>query len=249
MDPDQSIAGRSVLVTGASSGIGRATAERFAAAGADVALLARNADALDRLAADLEAEYGVRIIAVPADVSDESAVTDAVKTTVAEGKRLDSVVVSAGVGHGAGAIDELDTTDYREVMGTNVDGAFFVTRATLPHLRESSGSLVFVGSYAGQYPYPKNPVYGASKAWLASFAKSVEAQAGADGVAVTLVNPGGVRTGFSFGDGMTQAERYEEGTAIEPEEIAATIVFATTAGPGTTLSQVDVYRRNQLSDS
>lgn len=248
MNPDQSISDQSVLVTGASSGIGRATAERFAAAGADVALLARSADAIDTLAANLETEYGVEAIAVPADVSDESAVMNAVETLGKEQDRLNTVVVNAGVGRGAGDIADLDTADYRTMMGTNVDGAFFVTRATLPHLRESSGSLVFIGSYAGQYPYPKNPVYGASKAWLASFAKSVEAQAGADDIAVTLINPGGVRTDFSFGEGMTQKERYEEGTAIEPEEVAETVAFAATAGAGTTLSQADIYRRDQLSD-
>lgn len=248
MDPDKNIAGRSALVTGASSGIGKATAERFAAAGANVALVARSAETLESLADELQDEYGIMAVAAPTDVREEDAVKETVGMATEKFGDLDIVVVSAGVGSGAIDIADLNTEDYRFMMETNTDGAFFVTRAVLPFLRESSGNLVFVGSYAGQHPYPKNPVYGASKAWLHSFSKSVEAQVGADGVAVTLISPGGVRTSFAFGEGNAQEERYREGEAIEPEEVAEIIALSAAAGAGSTLSQADIHRRDQLTD-
>lgn len=239
--------GDAVVVTGASSGIGEATARRFAAEGADVVLAARRAGPLDDLAAELEAE-GVDALAVPTDVREEAEVKELVDRAVDRFGGIDVGVVNAGVGRGATDVADIDTENYRTTMETNVDGAFFTTRALVPHLRDSEGSLVFVGSYAGQYPYPANPVYGASKAWLRSFAHSVEAQVGDDGVGVSLLNPGGVRTSFAFDDGESQAERYETGDAIEPEEVAETIALAAGVGSGATLSEVDIYRRDQLSN-
>jgi NADP-dependent 3-hydroxy acid dehydrogenase YdfG len=232
------------IVTGASSGIGEATAHAFAAEGANVALAARSEGVLKDIAADLKEEYGAETLVVPTDVRDETAVDDLVAETVETFGGLDVLVNNAGLGRG-GEVADLSTEDYRAMMDTNVDGVFYATRAALPHLEASKGNLVFVGSFAGQYPRPGNPVYAATKWWVRGFAHSVEAQAGPDGVGVTVVNPTEVRTEFGGDDGESFAERFEPGEVSEPEEIADAIAFAA-AQDRSTVHEIDVYRRDKF---
>ena len=231
-------------MTGASSGIGAATARALAAEGATVVLAARREDRLRALADDLTASHGVRAVAVPTDVTDEDAVDALVETTVERVGGLDLVVSNAGVASG-GDVAEVSTADYRRTTAVNCDGTFFLTRAALPHLRESDGGhLVYVGSFAGQYPRPFDPVYAASKWWTRGFAKSVDAQVG-DDAAVTVVNPAAVRTEFSV-DGAPFSERFAPGEAVEPEEVADAIVYAATRAPSV-VSELDLYDRDKLS--
>jgi hypothetical protein len=237
--------GRTALVTGASAGIGEATAHALAAAGADVALAARREERLASIATDVESAHGVRAVGVPTDVRDEAAVEHCVDEATSALGGLDVVVVNAGLARGS-SVESMSTDDYRTMMATNVDGAFFTARAALPHLRESTGNLVFVGSFAGQYPRPFNPVYAASKWWLRGFAHSLEADVGSDGVAVTVVNPSEVRTEFGGDYGETFEERFDEGEVTEPEEVADAVVFAAKQD-NSTVSELDLYRRDKFS--
>ncbi len=236
--------GTAALVTGASSGIGEATAHALASRGARVALAARRESRLQEIAADLDDRHGADALAVPTDVRDEAAVEAMVTETVDAFDGLDVVVNNAGIARGSD-VESMSTEEYRAMMDTNVDGVFYATRAALPHLRESEGNLVFVGSFAGQYPRPFNPVYAASKWWTRGFALSVEAAAGDDGVAVTVVNPSEVRTEFGSELGEAFEERFEPGEVTEPEEVAEAIAFAASQ-EGSTVSEMDVYRRDKL---
>ncbi|MGM0606385.1 MAG: SDR family oxidoreductase [Halobacteriota archaeon] len=234
-----------VIVTGASAGIGTETARALAAAGSNLALLARREDRLAELATELTDEYGVETIVLPTDVREEAAVEAAVDRTATEFGGIDVVINNAGLGRGSDVAD-LTTEQYRAMMETNVDGTFFLTRASIPHLVESSGNLVFVGSFAGRYPRPFNPVYAASKWWVRGFAMSVAGQIGEDDVGVSVINPSEVRTEFGSEEGEPFETRFDKGEVTEPEEIADAIVFAASRDRST-VNELDLYRRDKFS--
>jgi len=252
MATDQPLADDVAIVTGASSGIGNATAHALARDGADLALAARREERLGELAAELEADYGVDTLVAPTDVTEEGAVEELVAGTVEAFGRLDLLVNNAGLAHGSSVAD-LSTEEYRTMMDVNVDGCFFATRAALPHLRDSGGTLLFVGSFAGQYPRPGNPIYAATKWWLRGFAHSIAADEGRrtaeesdeSAIAVTVINPSEVRT--EFGDEESLNEAFEEGEVTEPEEVADAIAFAARQ-ERSMVSELDLYRRDKFSN-
>ena len=228
------------IVTGASSGIGRATAEALSAAGADIVLAARSEDRITALADDLETDA----LAVPTDVREEADVKALVASTVDRFGGVDVLVNNAGLGRGS-SVEDLSTDEYRRMMETNVDGMFFTTRAALPHLRESEGTAIFIGSFAGEFPRSFNPVYAATKWWTRGFAKSLSAQAGNE-VAVSIINPSEVRTEFGSEDGESFEQRFDEGEVTEPAEIADAVVFAAEQSPSM-VSELDLFRRDKFT--
>jgi len=234
------------IVTGASSGIGEATARVLAREGANVVLAARREGELRAIANDVADEHGVDAHVVPTDVTDEDEVESLVDATFEEFDGVDVLVNNAGLGRGDD-VEDLSTSEYRQMMDVNCDGMFFATRAALPHLREADGNLVFVGSFAGQHPRPGNPVYAATKWWTRGFAHSVEAAVGEEGVAVTVVNPTEVRTEFGSEDGPAFEDTFDPGEVTEPEEVAEAIAFAARQEAPTTTSEIDVYRRDKFA--
>ena len=245
MATENSLDGRTTIVTGASTGIGAATCRALAAEGANVALAARSEGRLEAMADNLETDHGVETLVVPTDVREESAVERLVSKTVDRFGGIDVLVNNAGLARGSD-VETLATDDYRIMQETNVDGVFYATRAAIPHVRERGGHLIFVGSFAGKYPRPFNPVYAATKWWVRGFAQSVAAQVGDGGVGVTIVNPSEVRSEFETTDGDTFAERFEAGEVTEPEEIAEAIVFAATR-ERSSVTELDCYRRDKFS--
>ncbi|OTE99855.1 SDR family oxidoreductase [Halorubrum sp. SD683] len=235
------------VITGASSGIGEATAHALAERGANVVLVARRREALESVADDVRSEHGVEAVVADGDVRDPATSQAAVEAAVDEFGDLDVAVVNAGVARGSDVATMTDE-EYSVMQETNVDGAFFLTRAALPHLTESEGSLIAVGSFAGEYPRSFNPVYAATKWWVRGFAHSVAAQVGDEGVAVSVVNPSEVRTEFGSEDGEPFEERFEPGSVTEPEEVAEAISFAASR-PGSTAQEIDLFRRDKFADA
>lgn len=239
----ETIDGDKAVVTGASSGIGRETALALARAGVDVALAARREERLEELAERIENETEAEAVVVPTDVRAEDDVDALIETAVDSFGRLDVLVNNAGLVVGQD-VEELPTSEYRAMMETNADGMFFATRAALPYLRDSGGTIVFIGSFAGQYPRSYNPVYAATKWWARGFAQSVAAEAAGD-IAVTTINPSEVRTEIAAQTGKSFEERFDEGEAIEPEEVADAVVFAAEQD-NAMVSELDLYRRDKF---
>lgn len=190
--------GRAVVLTGASSGIGRAMARQLAEQGAWLALAARSTGELDAAAAECRtvgAAAGARAVAVPTDVAVEAECRALVERAVAEFGRLDVLVCNAGISMWA-RFDELrELRGLERIMQVNYFGAVYCTHAALPHLKRSRGQIVAVSSLTGKTGVPTRTGYAASKHAMAGFFDSLRIELADEGVGVTVVYPGFVATG------------------------------------------------------
>lgn len=225
-----SLAGRRVLITGASSGIGAATARAVAQAGGAVALVARRTERITALAEDLGG------VAVPGDVTDTPAVADMVARAVDGLGGLDALVNSAGITR-PGLIADADPADWRAMFDVNVLGLLAVTQAAVPHLRRSeNGSIVNVSSMSGRrVPSPTGGVYAATKFAVHALSESLRQELQSDGIRVTTIAPGFVDTGLfdALEDNETTA-RYRRLSAekgLGPADVARAIVHVLAAPP------------------
>ena len=184
--------GKIALVTGGSSGIGRATALRLASFGVRVAVASRNAEALEEVAGQAKAR-GVEALAVPTDVTDLDRCRRAVETTVAHFGRLDVLLCSAGVSM-RGMFADAEPTALEHVMRVNFFGTLYPTYFAVPHVKRSRGSLVAISSLTGKRGTPSYAIYGASKFAVRGLYDSLRLELAADGVHVGVVSPGFVDT-------------------------------------------------------
>ena len=236
--------GRVVLVTGASSGIGAATARTLAAAGASVALAARRTDRLHVLEDRIESDGG-EALSIPTDVTDEAAIEGMVERTTATFGRLDALVNSAGVMLLA-PVARADPDDWRQMVGVNLLGTMNATRAALPALREGDGGhVVTLSSDATKNPGASFGAYAATKAGVAAFSDSLRAEVADDGVRVTLLEPGATDTELPehVPDEETKADveaLVESMRTLESEDVAAAIRYALAQPPHVNVEELVV---------
>ena len=224
--------GTVALVTGASSGIGAATARTLAAAGASVGLAARRADRLETLATAIEDDGGTAL-AIPTDVTDGAAVEEMVARTAEAFGGLDALVNNAGVMLPA-PVERADPDDWRRMVEVNLLGTMTVTRAALPALRAGDGGhVVALSSDAIQNPSARFGAYAATKAGVVAFADSLRAEVADDGVRVTVVEPGVTDTELpeQVTDEGTKADvetLVASMRALDGEDVAAAVRYALT---------------------
>ena len=214
-----------VLVTGATSGFGAATARRFAQDGARIIAVGRRADRLEALRAELGAD---KVLPVVLDVRDRDAVAKAIASLPAEWSAIDVLVNNAGLARGLGPAQEASLDDWDAMVDTNVKGLMYLTRAVLPGMvARGRGHIVNIGSTAAEFPYPGGNVYGATKAFVRQFSLNLRADLYGTPVRVTDIEPGLVGgTEFSnvrFGDDARAAAVYQGADALTPEDIADAI--------------------------
>ena len=188
----ESLKNKTVLVTGASSGIGKATALRLAKHGAQVALTSRNRDALDQVRQEIEQAGGAALVA-PADVTDAEQVRQAVEAAVARFGKLDILIASAGLSMRA-YFEGSQLEAMERVMRVNFFGALYATHFALPHVKKTKGSLVAVSSLTGKRGIPSYAIYGASKFAIQGLYEALALELARDGVHVGVVSPAFVDT-------------------------------------------------------
>ncbi|MER8529137.1 SDR family NAD(P)-dependent oxidoreductase [Mesorhizobium sp. M0814] len=242
------LAGKVALVTGASSGIGEATAVALAAAGAKVAIAARRADRLEALAARIE-KAGGTALRIQADVTSNDDVTAMVDKVVAEWSRLDILVNNAGVMLLSPAAEAL-LDDWRRMIELNLLALMGVTKAALPHLRSAKGHIVNVSSIAGRVANPGASGYAATKFGVVGFSESLRREVYADKVRVTVIEPGLVRT--ELGDHVTNPaakagldQRLAAMEALTAEDIAAAILYAVSQPPHVNVNEIVIRPTDQ----
>ncbi|MGY1621467.1 SDR family NAD(P)-dependent oxidoreductase [Geodermatophilus sp. SYSU D00965] len=241
--------GRVALVTGASSGIGEATAVALAEAGAAVAIGARRRDRLDALAGKLR-DAGTRVLPLDLDVTDEASCADAVRRTREELGGLDVLVNNAGVML-LGTIVGADPEDWRRMVQTNVMGVLYMTHAAIDGmLEQGSGDVVNISSVAGRSARKGAGVYNASKWAVNAFSESLRQEVTARGVRISLVEPGAVATELS--SHITQPEAREASRqmaasmrTLQADDVARAIVYVVTQPPHVAVNEVLVRPTDQ----
>jgi hypothetical protein len=229
----KSLKGKVVLITGASSGIGRATAFAFAGAGARLLLCARRLELLQELEAPLKEAGAVAVSLFRLDVRDRAAVDAAIAGLPADWKAIDILVNNAGLSRGLTKLYEDDPQNWDEMIDTNVKGLLSVTRAVVPGMvARNAGHVINLGSTAGHMTYANGAVYCATKAAERAISEGLKIDLMGTAVRVTSVDPGMVQTEFSKvrfrGDEERAAKVYEKITPLTPEDIADAIVWAAT---------------------
>jgi clavulanate-9-aldehyde reducatase len=244
------LSGRVVAITGASSGIGEATALACAAAGASVALAARRVDRIEALAARIAEEHGARrALAIETDVGDEQQARAFVERAHAELGRLDALVNNAGVML-LGPIAGAPTEEWRRMIHVNLFGVLYCTHAALPLMRaQGSGDVVNVSSVAGRIAGAGSGVYNLTKWGVNAFSEALRQECVADGIRVTLVEPGAVATELPDHNRPEIREGIERRFAgLEPlqsEDIANAILFALGQPPHVSVNELLVRPSRQ----
>jgi NADP-dependent 3-hydroxy acid dehydrogenase YdfG len=240
----QPLAGKVALVTGASSGIGEATAIALAAAGATVAVSARRADRLAGLVARIEAAGG-KALALAGDMAVEAEAIGAVEDTVAKLGRIDILINSAGIMQ-TGGIEGADLAEYRRVVEINLFGTVYTCQAAIPHmLKQGGGDIVTISSLAGRKGGPETNAYSASKHAVNAATDLMRRELGDRNIRVSYLMPGATETevGDSISDpkwrAAIQAHVSKVG-AVQPSEIADTLVFMLAMPRHVNISEITV---------
>jgi NADP-dependent 3-hydroxy acid dehydrogenase YdfG len=213
--------GTVIAITGASSGIGAATARLLIEAGARVSVQARRASRLRELAG----EYGEKhVLAVPGDVRQPESATRLVSASAGQFGRLDSIVISAGVGRYGGILDGTDE-ELQAMLRANVEGTVWAVRAAVRQFRHQGdgGDIVIIASVAGLRGGAREAVYAATKFAQVGLAGSVDREVRPDGIRVTMICPAAVHTEFAIGNGRTDGDPVLD-TYLRPSDIGAAVL-------------------------
>ncbi|MFL5706853.1 MAG: SDR family oxidoreductase [Ktedonobacteraceae bacterium] len=233
--------GQVALVTGASSGLGRATALALTQSGADVVLLARSAEDLQHVVTEI-AQRGRRALALPGDLAHEDYLLSAVERAIALFGRIDILVNAAGIDV-PGAVVQLSTCDWDYVLAVNLRAPFLLAKAVFPHMSQARrGTIITISSVAGKRGLAHASAYCASKFGLTGLTQALAAEGKAHGIRACVVYPGAMATHWGLWSPTerqaTSREAQPPTKALPPSEVAALIVWMAAAPPELVLDEV-----------
>ena len=211
---------RYALITGASSGIGKATALAFAKAGINLALVSRSEEKLAAVASAAR-QTGVEVKVYPLDLVQLDVVQEKVRAIAADFGSIDILVNSAGMGY-TGALSETPLADWLQVINLNLTSVFQCILGVLPTMRDRGGTIINVASIAAQHPFPNWGAYSVSKAGLIALSKTLAAEERTNGIRVTAICPGAVNT--QLWDTETVQANFDRSAMLTPEIVAQSIL-------------------------
>jgi NADP-dependent 3-hydroxy acid dehydrogenase YdfG len=221
------------FITGASSGIGKACAEKFASGLYDVIITGRRKEMLIQIQGDIQSKYGIQVLPLCFDVQKESEVKAAVASLIGNWKKISVLVNNAGLALGRDFFDEALMEDWETMIDTNVKGLLYVSRAIIPLMKSiKNGHIINIGSTAGKEVYEKGNVYCATKFAVDAISRGMRIDLLSHGIKVTAVHPGAAETEFSkvrFKGNMEEFRKVYEGfTPLTGPDIAEVIYYCTT---------------------
>lgn len=243
---------KTVFITGATSGIGLASAEIFAANGYNLVICGRRKDRLDELKGQLEESS--KIVLLVFDVRDKVEVKEQINSLPQEFKDIDILVNNAGNAHGLDTIDEGSLEDWDAMIDINVKGLLYVSKAIIPGMvKRMKGHIINIGSIAGKEVYVKGNVYCASKFAVDALSTGMRMDLNAHGIKVSEINPGAVDTEFSSvrfkGDQETAGKVYDGFKPLAAKDVAEIIYFVATRPPHVNMADTVVLPTAQASAS
>ena len=219
---------KTVFITGATSGIGQACAEKFAQNNFNIIITGRREALLKKAKVEIEDKFAVNVKTLCFDVQNKEAVFNAI-AELDENLSVDILINNAGLALGRDPFDEADITDWETMMNTNVNGLLYVSRALLPFIKKSKGHIINLGSVAGKEVYENGNVYCASKYAVDAISQAMRIDLLKHNIKVTSVNPGAVETEFSIvrfkGDEKKAEAAYKNYIPLTANDIADTIFY------------------------
>ncbi len=239
------------LITGATSGIGRATAYEFAKHGINLILCGRRQERLDEIAAELRNQVAVHSLNF--DVRNKEETFKAIESLPNTFQSIDILINNAGNAHGLDPIQDGDISDWDAMMDINVKGLLYVSKAIMPQMIErQSGHIINIGSSAGKEVYPKGNVYCASKHAVLAITEGMRIDLNPHGIKVSAINPGLVETEFSkvrFKGDAKADDVYKGYKALQPEDVAEVIYFAISRPAHINIADVLMFCTAQASST
>lgn len=222
-----------VLITGATSGFGKAITYTFAAAGWNCIITGRRKDRLDAIATDLQTKFAIQVLSLFFDVQDRKKVTDTLKNLPEEWQAIDVLVNNAGLALGRDSFENANLDDWDTMMDTNVKGLMYVTKAIIPFMiSRKKGHIINIGSTAGKEVYKDGNAYCASKHAVDAISKAMRIDLLPHRIKVTAIHPGAAETEFSIvrfkGDTSKADAVYDGYQALQPEDIANITYYTAT---------------------
>ena len=242
---------KKALITGASAGIGAATAEKLAAAGYDLLLLARRKDRLESLRHKLEKQYQIQVITIECDISKSESIQGVAENFKSHFEGLNLLVNNAGLAKFSDKIQDGNPEHWDQMWDVNVRGLLRLTRVILPYfIAKNEGHIINIGSVAGRWVYPGGAVYCASKFAVRALSEGLRLDLFAKNIRVTNIEPGMVETEFSkvrFEDEEKAQAVYAGTKALTAEDIAETIVWVSERPAHVNIQELVIYPTAQAS--
>lgn len=242
---------KTIFITGASSGIGKACAEQFAKQGANVIVTARRLERIQTLADRLADQYNINTLAIELDVQNRKHIDEVINDLSPKWKNIDILVNNAGLALTSDLMQEANPDNWDTMIDTNIKGLLYVTHALLPVMIErGQGHIVNVGSIAGHEYYPRGNVYSATKHAVKAISQSLRLDCLGTGIRVTNISPGAVETEFSdvrWKDKERAKSFYDNFNPLQADDIADSIIYATSRPSHVDIAELIIMPTDQAS--